>query len=139
MSIYSKMKRQMILEGVFPLAIELRSECGSIDVSIDVIATIAGGTAIDCHGVIGMISQRYLKDSITELLKKDNFSKGVIVKRIEDKIIIDMYIMVSYGMKISEIAYNVQHKVQYSLGQILGIEVATVNIFVQGMSLMTVD
>jgi len=124
---------------VFPLAIELRAECGSIEVATDVMATIAGGVAVDCYGVIGMVSQCQLKDSITELLKKDNFSKGVIVSQIEDKIIIDMYIIVSYGMKISEIAYDVQTKVQHRLDQMLGVDVDAVNIFVQGVRLTTVD
>ncbi|GGE41853.1 hypothetical protein GCM10011391_20760 [Pullulanibacillus camelliae] len=121
------------------MAIELRTDFGPIDVTTDVIATIAGGAAVDCYGIIGMASQRQLKDGITELLKRDNFSKGVIVRQIEDKIIIDMYIIVSYGTKISEIAHNVQTKVKYTLDQMLGVEVDAVNIFVQGVRLTTTD
>jgi uncharacterized alkaline shock family protein YloU len=44
-----------------------------------------------------------------------------------------MYIIVSYGTKISEIAHNVQSKVKYTLDQTVGLAVDTVNIFVQGV------
>ena len=44
-----------------------------------------------------------------------------------------MYIIVSYGTKISEVANNVQNKVKYTLDQTLGLSVDSVNIFVQGV------
>ena len=45
-----------------------------------------------------------------------------------------MYIIVSYGTKISEVAHNVQSKVKYTLDQMVGLAVDSVNIFVQGVS-----
>ena len=121
------------------MAIELSTDLGPIDVTVDVIATIAGGAAVDCYGIIGMASQRQIKDGITELLRRENFSRGVIVRQEDEKIIIDMYIIVSYGTKISEIAHNVQTKVKYTLDQMLGIEVDAVNIFVQGVRMTAND
>ncbi len=55
-----------------------------------------------------------------------------------DEIHIDMYIIVSYGTKISEIAHNVQTKVKYTLDQTLGLAVETVNIYVQGVRVTNV-
>ncbi|WP_018922596.1 Asp23/Gls24 family envelope stress response protein [Salsuginibacillus kocurii] len=115
------------------MAIEMNSQLGSIDVSREVVATIAGGAAIDCYGIVGMASQKQIKDGLTELLGKENFSRGVVIREIEDDLHIDMYIVVSYGTKISEVAYNVQTKVKYQLEQMLGLTVESVNIFVQGV------
>lgn len=118
------------------MTIELNTNYGKVDVTTDVVSKIAGGAAVDCYGIIGMASQRQLRDGFTELLGRDNFNKGVIVREDQDGYQIDMYIIVSYGTKISEIAHNVQTKVKYTLDQMLGIDVGAVNIFVQGVRMM---
>lgn len=115
------------------MSIEMKTQLGTVDVSKDVVATIAGGAAIDCYGIVGMASQKQLKDGITDLLGKENFRRGVVIREDEEQIHIDMYIIVSYGTKISEVAYNVQTKVKYQLEQMLGLDVDSVNIFVQGV------
>ncbi|KHF39822.1 MULTISPECIES: Asp23/Gls24 family envelope stress response protein [Halalkalibacter] len=115
------------------MSIEMKTQLGVVDVSKDVVATIAGGAAIDCYGIVGMASQKQLKDGLTDLLGKENFRRGVVIREDEEQIHIDMYIIVSYGTKISEVAYNVQTKVKYQLEQMLGLDVDSVNIFVQGV------
>ena len=115
------------------MAIEMKTQYGQIDISTEVVAAIAGGAAIDCYGIVGMASQKQLKDGITELLGKDNFSRGIVVRKDEDELNIDMYIIVSYGTKISEVAHNVQTKVKYQLDQMLGLSIDSVNIYVQGV------
>ncbi len=115
------------------MSIELKTKLGQIDISNDVIATIAGGAAVDCYGIVGMASKKQLKDGIAEMLRKENFTKGVVVRQEEDAVHIDMYIIVSYGTKISEVAHNVQSKVKYTLDKTVGLAVETVNIFVQGV------
>lgn len=94
------------------MSIELQTKYGQIDISNDVIATVAGGAAVDCYGIIGMASKKQFKDGIAEILRKENFTKGVIVRQEEEEVHIDMYIIVSYGTKISEVAHNVQSKVK---------------------------
>jgi uncharacterized alkaline shock family protein YloU len=120
------------------MSIEMKTQYGSIDISNDVIATIAGGAAIECYGIVGMASKKQLKDGIAEILKKENFTKGVLVRQGDDELHIDMFIIVSYGTKISEIAHNVQTKVKYTLNQTLGLAVDTVNIYVQGVRVTNV-
>jgi uncharacterized alkaline shock family protein YloU len=115
------------------MTIKMKTQLGVIDVSKEVVAVIGGGAAIDCYGIVGMASQKQLKDGISELLRKENFTRGVIIREEEEEIHIDMYIIVSYGTKISEVANNVQTKVKYQLEQMLGITVDSVNIFVQGV------
>ncbi|MEQ2526445.1 Asp23/Gls24 family envelope stress response protein [Robertmurraya yapensis] len=115
------------------MSIELKTNYGQIDISNDVIATIAGGAAVDCYGIVGMASKQQLKDGLTEILRRENFTRGVIVRQENDEVHIDMYIIVSYGTKISEVAHNVQSKVRYTLDKTVGLSVESVNIFVQGV------
>ncbi|MFA8437543.1 Asp23/Gls24 family envelope stress response protein [Pueribacillus sp. YX66] len=119
------------------MSIEIKTNYGQIDITKEVIAAIAGGAAIDCYGIVGMASQKQLKDGITELLGRDNFSKGIVVRIEENSVNIDMYIIVSYGTKISEVAHNVQSTVKYQLDKMLGLAVDSVNIFVQGVRVTT--
>ena len=115
------------------MSIELKTNFGQIDISNEVIATIAGGAAVDCYGIVGMASKQQLKDGLTEILRRENFTRGVVVRQEDDEVHIDMYIIVSYGTKISEIAHNVQSKVKYTLDKTVGLAVDSVNIYVQGV------
>jgi len=115
------------------MSIEMKTKFGQIDISNEVIATIAGGAAIDCYGIVGMASKNQIKDGLTDILRKENFTRGIIIRQEEQALHIDMYIIVSYGTKISEVAHNVQSKVKYTLEQTIGISADTVNIFVQGV------
>ena len=115
------------------MSIEMKTTYGQIDISNDVIAMIAGGAAVDCYGIVGMASKNQLKDGIAEILRRENFTKGVVVRQEGDVMHIDMYIVVSYGTKISEVAHNVQSKVKYTLDKTVGLAVDSVNIFVQGV------
>lgn len=115
------------------MTIELNTNDGQVTITSDVIATIAGGAAVECYGIVGMASKKQIKDGIAEILRKENFSRGVIVRQEENRLHIDMYIIVSYGTKISEVAHNVQSQVKYNLNQSLGLSIDSVNIYIQGV------
>ena len=97
------------------MSLEINNEFGHVSISDDVIASVAGGAAVSCYGIIGMASKNQVKDGIIEILGKENYSKGIVVKQDEDKLVIDLYIIVMYGTKISEIASNVQSSVKYQI------------------------
>ncbi|MGP4072609.1 Asp23/Gls24 family envelope stress response protein [Piscibacillus sp. B03] len=115
------------------MSIEVRNEYGTVSISKEVITTIAGGAAVECYGIVGMASRKQLKDGLSEILGKENFSKGVVVRNEEGNIDIDMYIIVGYGTKVSEVAHNVQNQVKYSLKKMIGLDVNTVNIYIHGV------
>ncbi|MCS7459466.1 Asp23/Gls24 family envelope stress response protein [Paenibacillus doosanensis] len=116
------------------MAIELDAEYGTIYITDEVVAVLAGSAALDCYGLVGMASRNQLKDGIAELLRRDNLSRGVEVRRNpEGTLAIDLYIVVSYGTKISVVAHNVQTKVKYVLNEVVGLQVESVNIYVQGV------
>ena len=63
-------------------------------------------------GIVGMASKKQIKDNINEILRKENYSRGVVVRQEENGIAVDVYTIVSYGTKISEVSRNVQEKVK---------------------------
>lgn len=115
------------------MSIEFHNNDGHVSITNDVIAAIAGGSAEECYGIVGMASKNQIRDGISEILRKENFVRGVIVRQEEDVLNIDMYIIVRYGTKISEIAHNVQSQVKYTLGKSLGLPIDSVNVFIQGV------
>ena len=116
---------------------ERSTKLGNINISNEVIATIVGGAVTECYGVVCMASQKMLKDGLYELLKLENYSRGVLVTDKDTGIMIDVYIIVGYGMKISEIVFEVQKKVKYVLETSLDVEVDSINVYVQGVSVIS--
>lgn len=118
------------------MVFEQSTQHGKILISDEVIAVLAGSAALECYGLVGMASQHSFKDGISDLLGRENLSKGVEVKQEAGSLQIDLYIVVGYGTKISEVAHNVQAKVRYVLNDVAGIEVDQVNIIVQGVRVL---
>ncbi|EPY04187.1 hypothetical protein AZ66_14865 [Paenibacillus sp. E194] len=119
------------------MAIQLDTNLGAVNISEGVVAVIAGSAAMECYGLVGMASRKQLKDGIAELLGRENLTRGVEVRREQDALHIDLYIIVSYGTKISEVAHNIQQKVKYVLNDVAGLSVEQVNIFVQDVRVLS--
>ncbi|WP_281200653.1 Asp23/Gls24 family envelope stress response protein [Staphylococcus schleiferi] len=115
------------------MALEITNDYGSIDISNEVIASVVGGKAVECYGIVGMASRQQVRDGIAEILGHENYAKGIVVRENEGVLDVDMHIIVSYGVKISEVAQNVQSTVKYTLEHTLKLKVNSVNIFVQGV------
>ncbi|EHS7202826.1 Asp23/Gls24 family envelope stress response protein [Staphylococcus pseudintermedius] len=115
------------------MALEITNDYGSIDISNEVIASIVGGKAVECYGIVGMASRQQVRDGIAEILGHENYVKGIVVREDNGVLDVDMHIIVSYGVKISEVAQNVQSTVKYTLENTLKLKVNSVNIFVQGV------
>ena len=74
------------------------------------------------------------KEQLIEIkTSKDNYAKGIVVEDGETGIILNVYIIVGYGVKISEVVYEVQKKVKYVLETTLDIDIEAVNVFVQSI------
>lgn len=114
----------------------VKNQLGQYSITEEVIATVAGVAAMEIYGLVGMASRKQMKDSITELLRKDNLGRGVEVRIEDDQVQVDMYIIVSYGTRISEVANNVMEKVKYTLENTLGVDVYPVNVYVQGVRVL---
>ncbi|KGX93208.1 hypothetical protein N781_12425 [Pontibacillus halophilus JSM 076056 = DSM 19796] len=115
------------------MSIDLNTNYGHVTITNEVISTVAGGAAVECYGIVGMASKNQIKDGLADILRKENFSKGVVVRQEDGQVHIDMYIIVSYGTKISEVAHNVQSQVKYTLDKTVGLSVDSVNVYIHGV------
>ena len=66
-------------------------------------------------------------------MRIENLSKGVKLKFNEDKLVIELYVMVEYGTKISVIANNIIQKVRYSVENFTGLKVSSITVNVQAV------
>ncbi|MBS4751010.1 Asp23/Gls24 family envelope stress response protein [Granulicatella sp. zg-ZJ] len=118
------------------MSVKIETKNGHIDLTQEVIATVVGTAVTDNYGVVGMASKHQIRDNINVILKKENYSRGVVIRQIDNQVMVDVYIFVNYGTKISEICRNVQSKVSYDLKHLLGIDVHSVNVYVQGVRIV---
>ncbi|MEE6662951.1 Asp23/Gls24 family envelope stress response protein [Limosilactobacillus fermentum] len=118
------------------MAVKIKTPAGMIDISNDVIATVVGGAATDNYGVVGMASRNPLKDGVNQILGRDSFHQGVVIRQQDNEIAVDVYIIVGYGTKISAVSKSVQEKVKYNLEAMLGVTANSVNIMVQGVRVL---
>src|SRR5215510_12340373 len=107
-------------------------EPGRIEVFPAVVAAIAGHAAIECYGVMGMAA-RGLRDGVATLLRRENVHRGVEVREVDELLAIDLYVIVQYGVRITEVAHNLKSAVRFEVERATGVPVAEVNVFVQGV------
>ena len=105
---------------------------GEVLVDNDVIAKCAGAAACECFGIVGM-SAISVKDGLARLLKVENLSNGVNVTIENNKLLIDLHIIVSYGVNIPSVCENLVENVKYRVEDTTGLEVKRINIFVEGV------
>src|SRR5574344_1803744 len=115
------------------MTIDKKTPYGGIDISTEAIASIAGNAAIECYGVVGLANKNSIRENINELLKSNNYSKGVVCKKGKDGYIVEVYIVVAYGLKITEIVSEVQNQVKYFLEKAFDIKFKSINVYVQSL------
>ncbi|MCD6321533.1 MAG: Asp23/Gls24 family envelope stress response protein [Clostridiales bacterium] len=106
---------------------------GSLKVTDDVIAIIAGLATVEVEGVYSMSGG--LTGGIAEVLGIKNLSKGIKVETKEDNIYINIYIIAEFGARIPEVAWNIQEKVKKTVERMTGMRVMEANIHVQSVNI----
>ncbi|MBM4466622.1 MAG: Asp23/Gls24 family envelope stress response protein, partial [Chloroflexi bacterium] len=92
---------------------------------------------LNSYGVVGMAS-RSLVGGLAELLHPES-RRGVEVKLEGGQIIIDLYVIIEYGTRISAVAHNIMSNVKFSVEKALGVPVSQVNVHVQGLRVSNLD
>ncbi len=105
---------------------------GNVNISNEVVAVIASLAASEVKGVAGMAGG--VAGGFAELLGKKNLSKGVKITNEEGKIALSLAIIVEYGAKIPNVAWEVQDKVKAEVENMTDLEIASVNVAVEGIN-----
>ncbi|MEG1520028.1 MAG: Asp23/Gls24 family envelope stress response protein [Clostridia bacterium] len=116
------------------MSVNTRNAYGKISITDEAIGTVAGMSARQCYGIVDMVSRR-LTDSIASLLKKQSVSKGVKITTLNDRIYIDLFIVVKYGVSINAVAESIKESVKYNVEKFTGMFVEAVNVSVVGVQL----
>lgn len=109
----------------------INNALGTIRIADEVVSIIAGLATTEVEGVAGMSGG--IAGGIAEILGRKNFSKGVKVEVGEKEAAIDLYIIVKYGVRIPDIALNVQEAVKAAIENMTGLSTVEVNVHVQGV------
>ena len=104
----------------------------NIQIADDVVAIIAGKAVSEVPGVAGMSGG--FAGGISEVLSgKKNLSKGIKVEVSEKDAKIAVNIIVEYGVRIPDVAFEIQNRVKKAVETMTGLNVAGVNVHVQGV------
>ena len=79
------------------------------------------------------MSSKRAKDGLVEWLGRENLSKGVQLKLVDDMLDVDLFIIVEYGISIVEVCKTIIETVRYKLESMTGVKVRRVNISVEGV------
>ena len=117
--------------------VEIKETAGESGIKIadDVVSVIAGKAASEVTGVYGMAGG--FAGGITEVFGKKNFSKGIKVDVQENTVKIDVNIIVDYGARIPDVAFEIQNRVKKAVESMTGLKVLEVNVHVQGVNTET--
>lgn len=114
------------------IASEERTGLGSIRIADDVVKVIAGLAAMEIKGVAGMSGG--FAGGIAELLGRKNLSKGIKVEVGEKEAAIDLSVILDYGVRIPDVAAQIQESVKNAVERMTGLVVVEANINVQGVA-----
>ena len=106
---------------------------GHVTISDEVVATIASIAAKSTEGVYGMVNT--ITGGFAEFLGMKNPSKGVKVQIADRDVKIDMSVIVEYGVKIPDVAWEIQDKVKSEVEAMTGLNVAAVNVSIDGVNM----
>ena len=111
-----------------------RTRLGKVEITPAAVATIASQAVLECYGVVGISSR-----GLTEVLHRDHRHQGVEVRLEDDSIIINIYVIMEYGVRITAVAHNVMESVKFTVESALSVPVEQVNIHVQGLRVSDAD
>jgi uncharacterized alkaline shock family protein YloU len=103
------------------------SALGRITISSEAVAQIAGHAAAESYGVVGTVP----RGRVPRLLARDRVTQGIAVRRSDEGLVIDLHVVVEYGLNLAEVAATVRSRVGYEVGRLTGLPVAAVEVHIE--------
>ena len=105
---------------------------GTLTIDNSVIADLAGYAALESYGVVGMAAPT-LTDGIAKILPTARLRRGINVTTTENGAEIDLYVIIESGVNISAVSRNLSDNVRYALTSFAQLDIAAINVHVQGI------
>ena len=116
------------------MSVSTSNAYGKISISDLAIAKVASQAAVESYGIVDTVSRRFT-DTLAELLKRDAGGKGVKIVTSGNRIYIDVYVLIKYGVSIEAVAEALKESVKYKVERFTGMIVDTVNVNIVGLKL----
>ncbi len=116
------------------MSVTTNNAFGKISISDLAIAKVASNTAMESYGIVELVSRRFT-DTLAQMLKKDVSGKGIKVTTSGNRIYIDVYVIIKYGVSINAVAESLKEAIKYKVEGFTGMIVDTVNVNVIGVKL----
>lgn len=115
------------------MSIKKKNSYGQIQISNEAIASVVADATLECYGVVGIANRNSIRNKISNLLSKKDYTKGVFPSQEKNCIVVSLYIVVAYGCKVTEIMCEVQKKVKYVLEKTFETKVKRVDVYAQSL------
>ena len=116
------------------MSVNTNNAYGRISISDLAIAKVASHTAMESYGIVELVSRRFT-DNVSALLKKDGHGRGIKVTASGNRIYVDVYVIIKYGVSINAVAESLKEAIKYKVEGFTGMIVDTVNVNVIGVKL----
>lgn len=116
------------------MALHTKNIYGNISISDDAVAILISKVAKECCGVADLVSRR-LSDSVLMIFNKEPISKGIKLLTLDNRIFIDLYILVFDGVSVDAVVASLKSAIIYHVEYFTGMRVKGVEIHVVGMKL----
>ena len=114
--------------------IKIENHLGVIEISREYFSSLIGSAASSCFGVAGMANSNALQRLRALIYRRRHYiDQGVTVTKDGDGLVVDLHIVITYGLNISAIVKSIVNKVRYTVEEATGLEVKKVNVFVDSM------
>lgn len=114
------------------MPVNYKSENGNIIIENAVLADLAGISAMESYGIVGMAAKN-ATEGIFELLKFENLSKGIKVIQEDNMTVIELHVILEYGVKISTVGQNIIDRVKFNVENMTGITIDRIDVIVDGI------
>ena len=118
------------------MAVSTNNAYGIISTSDLAIARVVAHTAAESYGIVAVASpDRRLSKSLSKMVKKEEWGRGVKVTITANRIYVDVSVVIKYGVSIEAVAESLKEAVKYKVEAFTGMIVNVVNVNVIGVTL----
>ncbi len=116
------------------MSVNTHNGYGKISIEDQAIAKVVKSVALECYGIVDTVT-RGIKESVSDLLKRQPDGRGVKVVTSGDRIFITVNVIMKYGVSIMAVAESLKASIKYSVERFTGMIVDTVNVNIIGVKL----
>jgi len=105
-------------------------DLGEINISDQAIKDLARNAALQTYGVVGFARQN-MRTGLLQLARGKGVDRSIMIQREDEKIKLDIFVIIEYGTNLAEVARNLADKVKYELERYTGLNISSVDVHVR--------